>query len=82
MNKNSTQKETRNFVSKISDFLKMLSLLPANLPGAYNFMCIGYKNPFQHQPVFQSTYFSFLNCINSRQPLLSFKPVKINQFQF
>jgi hypothetical protein len=77
MNKNSTQKEIRNLVTKISDFLKLLPALPANLPGTDNCILIRYKNPVQLLPVFKSANFTFLN---NRQPQTGFLPEAINQF--
>lgn len=77
MNKSSTQKEARNFISKISGFLKMLTALPANLPGADNFILIPYKNPVQFLPVLKSTNIIFLN---NRQHQSGFAPELINQF--
>jgi hypothetical protein len=80
MNKNSTQKEVRNFVSKISDFLKMLPVLPANQSGAGNFIWILYKNPVQLQPVFKSANFTFINFINKRQSQSALVQAVINRY--
>jgi len=50
MNKNFTQKEIRNFVSKISGFYKNVTMLPANLRGIGDFIFILSPNPAQLQP--------------------------------
>ena len=77
MNNNSTHQKTGNFVSKISGFLKLLTVFPANMPGPDNFVFIRYINPVQLLPVTKSTGFIFFNY---RQIQPGFAPAIINQF--
>ena len=91
MNNNSTQKEIRNFVSKISNFLKIVPILPANLRGAGNFIFMLNPNPAQLQPDSKSvivSFFRFTNCHNGlvtpeyvefSKNQIMLKPIVINQ---
>ena len=68
MNKNSTQKEIRNFVSKISNFFKNVPILPAKLRGAGNFIPMLNPNLAQLPPASKSiivSFLSFIYCQNS-----------------
>lgn len=60
MNKNSTQKGIGNLVSKISNSITMLPLLPANLRVAGNFVLAQFNKLFELAPVSNSgTHGSF-----------------------
>ena len=80
MNKNFTQKELRNFLSRISDFFKNLPVLPANLRLAGNLILIQFENPVHHHPVSISTTVTFFNTLNKRKPQLRCIPLVSKQY--
>lgn len=47
MNNNFTHKEFKNFITKVSDFLSILTNLPAGLWHAANFLFVQYNNLFK-----------------------------------
>jgi len=67
MNNNSTQKEIRNFVSKISNFFTILLRLPAHLRIAGNFRMVPCYTSARAKAVSKSiitSFFSFRNYHN------------------
>ena len=94
MNKNSTPRSFRNFVKKISNSIKILPALTANLQPAGLCITVEHYNQSQKKPVSISislpSYIEnnwiikiqpiFLDFLNRRKPQLIFQPVITNQF--
>jgi len=71
MNNNFTHKEFKNFLSKVSNFLTILSLLPASRWSAVNFLFAPY-NSLHRMPAIS-------NFFNGNKPESMLKPVFVMQ---